>query len=198
MGGARAAPIYPIIKTLNKQTSKLPCETNARSLVVLAFSDGNNLLLVTIGLVGDEALLGASVKDFLDLLDDIGEMSLSWEGEILLEVVTDKELSHTFVINAHAEALSLLDDGGWDHITSSEGLIVLLVCEHILSGDHGLGGAVLTGLGSREGSNLAWVLLLHDDEGAGLHAASFLELGDEGTGITLFELVVVAHNEGFS
>ena len=49
---------------------------------------------------------------------------------------------------------------------------------------------VLAGLGGGEGSDLAWELTLHHDQGAWLHAASFSQLDVGRAGITLFELVV--------
>ena len=44
------------------------------------------------------------------------------------------------VIVGEASDFSLSDDGSGDQITRTEGLIVLLVCEDVLGGDHGLGG----------------------------------------------------------
>jgi hypothetical protein len=164
----------------------------AQSLV-LAFTGSADLLLVlTPSLDGDEALLVALLEDGLKAGDDIGKMGLGGEGNVLLKVTgLGKHLEGAVLLEREAVVLGLDDDGSGDHISGTEGLFVLLVSEDVLGGDHGLGGSVLAGLGSGEGGNLAGESILHDDEGAGLHAASFSKLGSEGTRVSLIELVVI-------
>jgi len=158
---------------------------------ILAFTSGNNLLFVTPTLESNKAFLDTGGVNFSHGLDDILEMLLSGDVEVLLDLVTEHEGDFVVLIDVEEHALVLLNDGSGDHITGTESLIVLLVCEDILSSDHGLGGSVLAGLGSGESSDLAGEGLLHDDEGAGLHATSVSELSVKGTGIALFELVLV-------
>jgi len=150
-------------------------------------SEGDDLLsgvlTGTPDLVGDKALGLTFLDTSLDGGLDVGQMGLVGEEKVLLEGavgVHEGELTIVF-LDGEASDLDLLDDGSGDHITSTEGLIVLLVCEDVLGGDHGFGGSVLTGLGSGEGGDSAGELLLHDDEGAGLHAASISQLGVVGT-----------------
>jgi len=109
------------------------------------------------------------------------EMSLLGKSEIILGLVVEEHGKLSLIIDIEEHAFVLIDDGSGDHITGTESLIVLLVCEDILGSDHGLGGSVLAGLGSRESGDLAGESLFHDDERAGLHAASVSELSDIGT-----------------
>merc|ERR1719498_1958720 len=161
-----------------------------RSLV-LAFADVDGLLLIAPLLDGNEAFLLTSFENITNSLLQIREMGLSGEGKIFLHLTFGgHEGKNTITIAIDADILSLLDDGGGDHITSAEGFFVLLVSEDVLSGNHGLGGAVLSGLGSGEGSDLAGELFLHHEEGTGLAATSFDKLDVSGTGITLFKLVI--------
>ena len=156
-----------------------------------AHADGVNLGGRAPVSVGDEALSGTTGENLLNGLGDIGEMGLGGEVQGLNESTFGIHAGkNTFFVDIHAGDLLFIDDGSGDHITSSEGLFVLLVCEDILGSDHGLGGSMLAGLGSGEGGDLAGESLFHDDEGARLHAASISELSVEGTGVTGFEFVI--------
>jgi len=118
-------------------------------------------------------------------------MVLGGGGNVLLHLTTrGKEGAGTISIDVEELELCLNDDGAGDVITSTEGFFVLLVGEDILTGDHGLGGAVLTGLGSGHLDDLAGENFLHHEEGTGLSSSSFL-IGDVGgTSIGLLELVI--------
>ena len=153
----------------------------ARSLV-LSFTAGDDLLSVTPGLESNEALSGSFVDQSLDEFTNILQVALMGQVEVLLELTIRHHHAKTtiFVVGEGGD-FGLDDDGSGDHITGMEGLIVLLVCEDVLGGDHGLGGSVLTGLGGGEEGDLAGERLLHDDERAGLHAARISKLGVERT-----------------
>jgi len=160
------------------------------------FADLDDLLLVTPSLESYEALESSGGKDLLNFLGDISDMILVREVKVFLHLaVWHHEEASAILVDVNGGDFSLDDDGSWDHIASTEGLLVLLVREDVLGGDHGLGGSVLAGLGSVEGGDLAGEdALLHHDEGTRLHAASFSEFGVKRTSITLFEIVVRGHS----
>ena len=160
-----------------------------------AFTDSDDLLLATPSLESNEALERTGGEDLLDFLADIEKMRLVGEVKIFLHLtVWHHEHACAILVGVDTGDFSLLDDGSGDHIASSEGLFVLLVSEDVLGGDHGLGGSMLAGLGGVEGGDLAGEdTLLHHDEGAGLHAASFSEFSVERTSVTLFEIVIRRH-----
>jgi hypothetical protein len=75
-------------------------------------------------------------------------------------------------------------------VTGGECALVFVGSEDINTGDHGLGGTVLSGLGSGETNDLARVTLDHD-EGTVLEATSLNLLNTSGTGVSLLELIIV-------
>ena len=154
------------------------------SSLILAFSDGDDLLTIAILLDLDEALLCAGIYDSYDLTSEVREMGLGREVKVLLELTFGGHDGDLVILVTNDLHFSLRDDRARDHITGTEGLIILLVREDVLGGNHGFGGTVL---GSRESGNLARVHILHDDEGARLHAASFSKLLDGGSRVTLFK-----------
>ena len=158
------------------------------SSLVLAFSDGADLDLGIVArtplLEGDEALAGSGGENSLDVGLDVGQVRLVGEVQVLSDLTIGSHKEENLLLDVDAGQFGLIDDGSGDHITSTEGLFVLFVCEDVLGGDHSLGGSVLSGLSSGEGGNLAGESLFHDEEGAGLHAASFSELGVQSTRVT--------------
>ena len=141
---------------------------------VVSFSDCNHLLEITPSLDDDESLLFAGLKYSLKFLFEMLEVSVAGKVDILLHfTIGGKELKSAFGGNIQTVVLGLGDDGSLDHIASAKSFFVLLVCENILAGDHGLGGAVFTWLGSGERDDLARELSLHHKERTGLSAAGF-------------------------
>ena len=154
------------------------------------FADADDLLSVAPLLDGDQTLLFGSIEDLDDSLGNIKDVTFGRDFAVLLHFTRGGEELEEVAIDGEAGVLGFDHNGAWDHITSTESLFVLLVGEDVLSGDHGLGRAVLAGLGGGESSDLAWELTLHHDQGTWLHAASFSQLDVGRAGITLFELVV--------
>ena len=162
----------------------------SRDSLVNTFTSASNLLSFAPFLDGHETLLSAGVEDFLDALGNVQKVRLGGELYVLLHVTRGREQLKEVAINAEAVVLNLGDDGAGDHISGTESLFVLPVGEDVLTSDHGFGGTVLAGLGSRKGGDSARKFSLEHNKGAWLHATSFSKLSDGRTGIALFELVV--------
>ena len=165
-------------------------ESDRCSSDFVSFSAGDNLLLISPSLDGNEALLLAFVKNSADVGDNVLKMRLSGQVVVFLHFTFSGEQLEHAIIDAEAVVFDLNDNGSLDHISSSESLFVLFVREDVLASDHGFGRSVLAGLGSGEASDSAGEGVLEHDEGARLHAASFLKFGGEGTRHTLFKIVI--------
>lgn len=158
--------------------------------LVLAFSASDDLLLFAPPLHSDEALLLALVQYSVDVRDDVLQVSLRRQVVVFLHFTLSGQELQGAVVDAEADVLDLDNDGGLDHISGAESLLVLLVREDVLASDHGLGRSVLARLGRGEASHAARERILEHDERAWLHATGFLEFGGEGTRNSLFKIVI--------
>ncbi len=160
---------------------------------VATLSDLSAELLAHAGQAGDEAFLLAGLENFLDFVGDVLQVLLLGEVHVGLDLTVLVEELEGGVVDVEEGVLDSLGDGGVDHVTGVVGALVHLGGEDVLALQDDLGGSVLSGLGGGHIGDLAGVALDHD-EGADLQSVGVDLFGLGGTGVGVFELLVLARH----
>ena len=157
----------------------------------VSFSDSGELLLSHGGGDGAKALVLTGSENFLSLGNDVLEPLVLGDLQVLFYfgmLIHERHVS--LVIDVNESVLLLGLEGSINVITGGECALVLVGSEDVNTGDHSLGGTVLTGLGSGETDDLARVTLDHDERTV-LEGTSLNLLDTGGTGVSLLELIIV-------
>lgn len=169
---------------------------NERRLLELTHFD--DLLLAASHEDNDLKIL-AVVEGGLDLANDLLVLAVGTGGqvEVILGVTRVGEEGDGAIVTVDVEELVLsAGDVGDIHVVGGRAhIFVLLAGEDVVSHHVSLGVTVLSGLGSGEGHDLAW-LALQKNEHALLDFTSTNRDGQGGVTTTSFEIIVLLRSHG--